>query len=296
MSANTVSTSSSAEYDVPLLDLRARHGWEILDVADIWRYRELLWILAMRDVRVRYKQTIVGAAWVVLQPITQMLIFTTLFTLLGRFPTDAKDGIPYAVSLYCALVPWKLFADSMSQSSESIVMNQGLITKVYFPRVIVPIAPIIASFVDFCVAFVVLIVLMACYQIVPTLAILSLPFFVLMVLASAFAVGLWTSAMNAIYRDTRYVFPFLIQLGFWVSPVVIESSVVYNSSKITPLLRIIYDLNPMVMVLNGFRWAMLGKPAPEMQAVITSVVGVSILLVGGLFYFRKMETYFADKV
>ncbi len=273
----------------PVMLIRPRRGWDLVDLADLWRYRELLWILALRDIKVRYKQTLIGVAWAIIQPVTTMIVFTVLFKLLGRFPCEGGP-VQYAVTTYCALLPWQLFAASVSQSSESLVGSRDLITKVYFPRIIIPIAPIFSALVDFAIAFVILIGLMAWCGISPGWALLTLPVFLLLAVASALAVSLWLSALNAIYRDLRYAVPFLLQVGFFVSPVVFETAI------IPPEWRSLYSINPMVGVLDGFRWALLGGHQPAIGPMFVSIVAVTALLLGGMVYFRRMERLFADRI
>lgn len=269
--------------------IRRRPGWQLFDWRELWHFRDLLWILALRDIKVRYKQTIVGAAWAVLQPISTMLVFSLLFHLMKAQPIS--DGVPYAVSLYCALLPWQLLANSLAAASESLVVNQNLITKVYFPRVLVPLAPILAALLDFAIAFIFLLVLMLWFGITPTWAVLAVPLLVAYAVLVALAAGLWCSALNALYRDVRYVVPFLLQLGMFVSPVVYQTQAVV-SERWQPL----YGLNPMVGVLEGFRWALLGQTPPDPRTMLASAVGVVLLLLGGIFYFRRVERTVADLV
>ena len=270
--------------------LKARPGWHLLDLGEVWRYRQLLWILALRDIKVRYKQAYIGAAWAVLQPLMIMGVFTVVFGLMRGM--QQAQMVSYAVSLYCALLPWQLFANSVTQSSESLVVHQQLVTKVYFPRVLVPLAPIVAALIDFAIAFVILIVLMAVQRIAPTWAVLAVPLLVLFAVLIAVSIGLWLSALNALYRDFRYVVPSLIMLGFVASPVFYEAA----DLKLAGTWDFIYRLNPMVTVLEGMRWALLGKVAPQTAPMIASIVVVTVVLVGGLFYFRRMERLFADRV
>lgn len=273
----------------PLLVIRARKGWELLDVADLWRYRELLGILAMRDIRVRYKQTFVGAAWALLQPLATMVVFTLIFTALGRAPVG--EGTPYALSTYCALLLWQLVATSVANSGESLITNQQLVTKVYFPRVIIPVAPILAAMVDFAIAMLILIPLMLYFGQAPTWNIVAAPLFVLMAAWAALVAGLWLSALNALYRDLRFAMPFLIQMGFLVSPVV------YETGKLVPQhWRKLYDLNPLVGILEGFRWSILGRGAAPVESITTAALMLSLGLITALVYFRRMERHFADRI
>ena len=267
--------------------IQSASRWKLLDLRGIWRHRDLLWILALRDIKVRYKQTIVGALWAVLQPLLMMVIFASLFQLLGRVP--AASDVPYAVTLFCALLPWQLFSSAVSQVSDSLIANQNLVTKVYFPRLILVFASALACLVDFCIAFGVLMILMFAYDIVPTPAFAALPFFVAFALLTALSIGIWLAALNALYRDFRYVLPFLIQIGFFLSPVVFETT-----TLIPPEWRTLYSLNPMVGVIEGFRWALLGRSDPPLLPLIISASVACCLLYGGLLYFRRMERTFAD--
>ena len=290
--------------------IRPPSGLRMLPIADLWRYRELLWFLALRDVIVRYKQTMLGAVWAVIPPLMQMAVFGTLFALLmGAAPT--VENVPYPISTFCALVPWTLFANAISKSGVSIVNNRNLITKVYFPRLIAPAAPILAAAVDFAIAFVVLCAIIACfeifnwapdYQFQATWALLLLPAFVLMTMLAALAVSLWLAALNAIYRDIGYVTRFLVQIWMYITPTIypaerirdgLESRLGEDGAAVA---MNIYYLNPMAGVVEGFRWAMLGQAPPSPVLLLTSAGIVLVLLVGGMFYFRHMERYFADLV
>ena len=263
--------------------------WNFVDLQELWRYRELLFILAMRDVKVRYKQTLVGAAWAILQPLLTMVVFTTLFSLLGRWPTEGT--LPYAVTLYCGLLPWQFFASAIVQSSESLVANRSLVTKIYFPRVIIPMAPVMAALVDFCIAFGILAGLMCWYGIVPGWQILLLPVFVALAISSAISIGIWLSALNSPYRDLRHAIPFLVQLGFFVSPVV------YDTKALIPQrFQFLYSLNPMVGVLEGFRWALLGKTEPPILPMLVSTVFILLLFTTGFIAFRRVESSLADRI
>jgi lipopolysaccharide transport system permease protein len=254
---------------------------------DLWAYRELLYFLAWRDFKVRYKQTVLGAAWAVIQPFFTMVVFSIFFGYLGKIPSD---GIPYPVFAYCALLPWSLFAHALGESSNSLVNNQSLITKVYFPRLIVPIAPLFVGLVDFGIAFVVLFGMMLFYKIVPGVAILTVPLFVLLAVLTALAVGMWLSALNVEYRDVRHTIPFLTQLWLFATPVA------YPSSLLPEPWRSLYGLNPMAGVVEGFRWALLGHTRAPGPLIAVSVGAVIVLLIGGLWYFTRMERTFADVV
>jgi len=275
--------------------IRAPRGWVPIDLRELWRYRELIGFLALRDIKVRYKQSLLGMAWAVLQPLTTMVVFTLLFGLLlgsGHLPT--VEGVPYAVSTYCALVPWQLFATSLTASGGSLVANQHLITKVYFPRLVTPVAPILAALADFAVAFAVLVAMMLAYGVTPGPALLAAPLFVLLTVATSLAAALWLSALNAIYRDVRHALPFLVQLWMFATPVVYTSASVLGDAP--GWLRTLYATNPMTGVVEGFRWSLLGAPAPPLRELCASILVVVALLVGGAFAFRRMERTFEDLV
>jgi len=274
----------------PALIIRPTPGWAPLNLRELWRYRELLWFLALRDVQVRYKQTALGAAWAVIQPLFTMLVFSIFFGYLGGISQRVEGDIPYPVYTFCALLPWQLFAFALLQSSSSVVSNRGLITKVYFPRIIVPIAPLLCGLLDFAISFVVFLVLMLGYGILPGWAVLTLPLFLLLALMTSLAVGLWLSALNAIYRDVQYTLAFLTQFWLFLTPVA------YPSSIVPEQWRWLYGLNPMAGVVDGFRWALLGTADPPGPMLWVSVLSVTVLLIGGLFYFRRMENVFADVV
>lgn len=262
-------------------------GSLVQKLSDLWLYRDLLYFLALRDFKVRYKQTVLGATWAIIQPFFTMVVFSVFFGYLAKMPSD---GIPYPVFAYCALLPWSLFAHALGESSNSLVSNQSLITKVYFPRLIVPIAPLFVGLVDFGIAFVVLLAMMTYYGLVPGPTIFLLPFFVLLAVATALAVGMWLSALNVQYRDVRYTIPFLTQLWLFATPVV------YPSSLLPEPWRSLYGLNPMAGVVEGFRWALLGQSTAPGPLLAISVLTVILLLIGGLWYFNKMEQTFADVV
>jgi len=254
---------------------------------DLWAYRELLYFLAWRDFKVRYKQTVLGAAWAIIQPLFTMVVFSIFFGYLGKIPSD---GIPYPVFAYCALLPWSLFAHALNESSNSLVNNQGLITKVYFPRLIIPIAPLFVGLVDFGIAFVVLLGLMLFYGILPGFPLIAAPLFVLMAVVTALAVGMWLSALNVQYRDVRYTIPFVTQLWLFATPVA------YPSSLLPEPWRSLYGLNPMAGVVEGFRWSLLGRTTAPGPLIAVSCLAVIALLIGGLWYFNRMEQTFADIV
>jgi len=262
-------------------------GWAPLHLREIWQYRELLYFLTWRDVKVRYKQTVLGAAWAVAQPLLTMLVFSIVFGRLARLPSD---GIPYPLFAYCALVPWGYFSNALAHASNSLVDHGRLITKVYFPRLLLPAASITGGLLDLGMSFLVLLGLMAYYGIAPTGAIWSLPLFVLLAAATAFAASLWLSALNVQYRDVKYIIPFLMQVWLFATPVA------YSTSLVPARWRPLVGMNPMSGVVDGFRWALLGKPSAPGGTLAVSIVTVSVLLIGGLFWFRRMERQFADAI
>jgi lipopolysaccharide transport system permease protein len=270
-----------------VLIIKPTKGWVNLRLKDIWDYRELLYFLVWRDIKVRYKQTVLGAAWAVIQPFFAMVVFTVFFGKLAKVPSD---GLPYPVFAFTALLPWQLFAYALTESGNSLVASQQLIKKVYFPRLAIPIAAVLSGLVDFAIAFVVLLGMMFYYGIYPTGAIVFLPLFILFAVATALAAGLWLSALNVEYRDVRYTIPFLTQFWLFATPVV------YPSSLVPKPWRIFYGLNPMAGVVEGFRWALLGKSGGMGPLMLVSVLVVIVLLIGGLIYFRRVEKTFADLV
>jgi lipopolysaccharide transport system permease protein len=269
------------------LVIRPSKGWVSLNLGDLWRYRELVFFLTWRDISVRYKQTVLGIAWVVLQPFFTMVIFSLVFGLLGKLPSD---GLPYPIFTYTALLPWQLFAYSLAESGNSLVANQNLITKVYFPRIVIPISATLGGLVDFAIAFVLLLGMMLFYGIRPTAAVWTLPLFLLLALVTALGAGLWLSALNVQYRDVRYTIPFLVQFWMYASPVA------YSSTLIPEQWRALYGINPMAGVVEGFRWALLGAGKAPGTLLIVSVIASLVLFITGLIYFRRMERTFADKV
>src|SRR5437870_8772869 len=267
-----------ASADLPVFFIKPESGLASLGLKELWEYRELLYFLTWRDIKVRYKQTVLGAAWAIIQPFFMMVVFSLFFGRLARVPSD---GIPYPVFAYCALLPWQLFAHALSESSNSLVANERLITKVYFPRLCVPISAVLGGLIDFAIAFVVLLLMMAYYGIHPTWAVFTLPGFLLLAIATALGVGLWLSALNVKYRDVRYTIAFLIQ--FWL----VATPVAYPSSLIPIRWRALYGLNPMAGVVEGFRWALLGKSEGPGAMLAVSVVVVAMIVLGGLYYFRR---------
>ena len=268
------------------LVIQPASGWEGLGLRELWRYRELIYFLTWRDIKVRYKQTALGAAWAILQPVLTMLIFSIIFGELARLPSE---GIPYPIFTYTALLPWQLFAFSLATSSNSLVGSQNLVSKVYFPRLVIPIASVLPALVDFALSFVVLAGMMAFYRIPLTPRVLALPLLLGLAMMTALAVGIWLSALNVEYRDVRYVVPFLTLFWQYATPVA------YSSSLIPERWRLLYGLNPMTGVVEGFRWALLGKG--DVSTLLWLSAGIVVLLlVTGLTYFRRMETSFADVI
>lgn len=261
--------------------------WEGINLREIWAYRELLYFLTWRDVKVRYKQTAIGVAWAVLQPLLTMVVFSVIFGALIRVPSD---GLPYPVFVYVALLPWNFFAAAMTRASSSLVNDASLITKVYFPRLLLPVSAVLSMTLDFGVAFVILLAMMGWYGIVPGVALLTLPLFLLLAFTTALGCGLWLSALNVRYRDIAYVTPFLIQIWFFITPVA------YPSSIIPERWRALYGLNPMAGVVEGFRWALLDTATAPGATIVVSTAVVVVLFLGGVFCFRRMEHGFADVV
>jgi lipopolysaccharide transport system permease protein len=284
--AEAASLSRSGS-ELPVIVIRPSHGWVSLRLRDLWEYRELLYFLVWRDVKVRYKQTVLGAAWAIIQPFFTMVVFSLFFGRLAKMPSD---GIPYPIFSYAALVPWTFFASGLSQSSNSLVGSANLITKVYFPRLVMPISSVISGTVDFVLAFIVLLGMMLFYGIVPTINVIWLPLLLLLALVAALGVGLWLSAMNVQFRDVRYVVPFLTQFWLFATPIA------YPSSLLSEPWRTLYGLNPMVGVVEGFRWALLGTNTAPGFVIIASSLAALFLLASGAFYFRRMEKTFADVV
>ena len=270
-----------------ILVIQPSKGWTALGLAELWRYRELIFFLSWRDIMVRYKQTALGIAWAVIQPVFTMIIFSVFF---GRLAGMPSDGLPYPIFVYCALLPWQLFAFSLTESSNSLVANQQLITKVYFPRLVIPISAVLASLVDFMIAFVLLIGMIWHYHIIPTQALWTLPLFVLLAVSLALGVGLWLSALNVRYRDVRYTLPFLTQVWLFATPIA------YPSSLVPEPWRVLYGINPMAGVVEGFRWALLNTGTAPGDMLTVSVVVTLVIVVSGLYYFRRMERTFADTV
>ncbi len=269
--------------------IKPTKGLAALNLRDLWRYRELIYFMIWRDVKVRYKQTLLGAAWAIIQPVLTMIVFTFLFGRIAKLPTDGD--IPYPIFSYTALLPWGLFVAALNQASRSLTSNQNMVTKIYFPRLVLPLSSILSGLVDFVIAFVILIGLMIYYQAAPSIHVIwALPFFLLLTIITALGVALWLSAINVQYRDVNYALPFMTQFWLFVTPVA------YSSNLISDKWQLIYSLNPMAGVVNGFRWALLGVGNGPDTGLWVSIGVALILLVSGLFYFRNMEKTFADTI
>jgi lipopolysaccharide transport system permease protein len=262
-------------------------GWLDLRLSEVWAYRELLYFMVWRDVKVRYKQTVIGVSWVVFQPLMTMGIFTLFFGRLAKLPSD---GLPYPVFYFTALVPWTYFALALQNCTNIVVDNQRVITKVFFPRLVLPISAVISGLVDFCIGFVVMCVVLAVYHTRPGIAALWLPVLVLLAVLTALGVGLWMSALNALYRDVKYVVPFMVQFWMFASPVA------YPSSLVPVRWRWLYGLNPMAGVIDGFRWSLTGHGTPPGPLLLASAAAVVLVLLGGLVFFQRMEGAVADRV
>lgn len=273
--------------EVPRIRLQRSDGWRALNLREIWQYRELLYFLSWRDIKVRYKQTLLGVLWAIIQPFFTMVVFSIFFGKLAKIPSD---GIPYPIFAFAALVPWTLFANALTQSSNSLVQSANLLKKVYFPRLIIPISSVLAGTVDFLLAFILLLAMMLFYGILPTVNIVWLPFFLLLTCGTALGVGLWLSAMNVKFRDVRYTVPFLTQFWLFATPIA------YPSSLLSDPWRTLYGLNPMAGVIEGFRWALLGTETAPGSLIVVSVFTMVILLGTGLAFFRRVEKTFADVV
>jgi lipopolysaccharide transport system permease protein len=259
-----------------------KHYWR-----DLWNYRELFFFLAWRDIAVRYKQTVIGVAWSIIRPVLVMIIFSVIFGRLAQMPSE---GVPYPILVFSALLPWQLFANALSESSNSLISNANMISKVYFPRLAIPTSSVVVSFIDFAISFSILIVLMVWYQFTPGTLVLLLPLFVLLACCAALGAGLWMASLNVKYRDFRYIVPFIVQFGLYISPVGFSSSVVPSQW------RFLYSINPMVGVIDGFRWTILGHTQLYWPGFILSIGLVALLLSSGLWYFRKTERTFADVI
>ncbi len=295
MSDTSLATKSKSNQEVETLILKPSKGWVALNLKDLWRFRELAYFLTWRDIKVRYKQTILGAAWAVLQPLMQMIVLNFLFGRLGNISTG---DIPRPLFTFAGLLPWNLFSKALSDASRSLVSNRNMITKVYFPRLLVPFSSILSGVVDFMIAFVILLGMMAYYKYPLTSAIWALPVFLFISLIAALGIGLWLSAWNLHYRDVGYILPFMTQMWLFLSPVPYPlSEAVDKLQGMFPFqIEKLYLLNPMAGVVEGFRWALLGGESAPVEGLVFAMVVSIVLLVSGMFYFRRMERTFADMV
>ncbi len=273
----------------PLREFGPESDWKLVDLKEMWVYRELGWVLAKRDFQVRYRQAIIGMAWAIVQPLATVLIFAVLFYLVKAKPTD--ESLPFVVVALCGMLPWQLFATTLRDASDSLVGNRELVTKTYFPRLILPISVMLTSIVDFLIGLLVLAIVCAIFGVVPSANIVYLPIFFVLAAIAAMAGGIWFSALNALYRDIHYVVPFLIQIGLYVSPVLYQSD-----SVIPEQWRWLYSLNPMVVVIEGFRWSILGTKPPEFYPMLLSTASTFLLLIPGLLFFKRVEKVVADEI
>lgn len=280
-------TSTTSKHQDDVIFLRPSRGWAALNLRDLWQYRELIYFLTWRDIKVRYKQTVLGAAWAIIQPLVNMVVLTIIF---GRLANMSTEGLPRPIFIFTALLPWGLFSKALSDAGRSMLSNRSMITKVYFPRLIIPLASVMGGVLDFLIQFLVLIGMMLYYKITPTAATWTLPFFLILALVTALGFGLWLSALNVLYRDVGYILPFLTQIWLLLTPVA------YSASEVPEQWQLVYALNPMVGVVEAFRWALLGtETAPGPMLAVST--GISLfLLVTGMYFFRRMERTFADMV
>jgi lipopolysaccharide transport system permease protein len=274
--------------NVPEILIQPSKGWVSLGLRELWAYRELLYFLTWRDIKVRYKQTILGATWAIIQPFMTMVVFSLFFGKLANVPSD---GIPYPIFSYAALVPWTFFANGLTHASTSLVSGANMIKKVYFPRLAIPLATVSSGFVDFALSFSILLLMMLFYGITPTINLIWVPCFLLLTVCTSLGTSLWLSAMNVQFRDVRYTIPFITQFWMFITPIAYPSSLIENR-----LLRMVYALNPMVGVTDGFRWALLGTNTNPGSVIIVSSIAAFALLISGAFYFRRLEKTFADVV
>jgi len=286
-SVRTILNGSTVGSSEPSVVIEPRRGLFHLDLKSIWQYRVLLYFLVWRDLKVRYKQTIIGVGWAIIQPFISMVIFTLIFGIFARLPSD---GLPYPIFAYTALLPWNYFASALNRCTASVVGDANLVTKVYFPRLVLPLVGTISGLIDFLISFILLLGLMAWYGIPPTVRALSIPLFLFFALLTALAVGLWLAAINVRYRDVGYTMPFVMQVWMFLSPIV------YPTSIIPQKYRVLYTLNPMVGVIEGFRWALLGKGSPDLLVITVSAAVVCVVLLTGLVFFKRMEQTFADVI
>jgi homopolymeric O-antigen transport system permease protein len=280
-------TEIKSGMDLPVIRISSSTNWLALRLSELWDYRELLYFFVWRDIKVRYKQTAIGAAWAVLQPLMTVVSFTIIFDKFAKMPSD---GFPYPVFSYAALLPWNYFASSLNRSIGSVVGDANLITKVYFPRLLLPISATVSGLVDFGISFIFLLVMMAWYGIMPTWGTLLLPCFILLAMLTALAVGLWLSVINVRFRDVGQATAFFIQIWLFASPVA------YPVNVVPEKWRALYSLNPMAGVIEGFRWALLGKQMPDIASILISIAMVLLLVVGGIIFFKRLENTFADVV
>lgn len=283
----TKESSASSAYADPTVVIEPHGPLLALDLKAVWDYRELIYFFVWRDLKVRYRQTVIGIGWAVLQPLLTMVIFSAVF---GTFAKIPSDGLPYPIFMFAALLPWNLFSSSLTRGGTSVVGNAGLISKIYFPRLILPLSGILSPIVDFAIAFVILGGMMVWYRVLPTWGVLALPLFLSLALLTALAVGLWLSALNVRYRDVGHTIPFFIQAWMFASPIA------YPVSLVPEKWRLLYSLNPMAGVIEGFRWALLGKDSPDFGVIAASAVMVFALLIPGIWYFKYTERTFADLI
>ena len=287
MNQTSIQSASTSKKQEEVLLLQPSRGWASLNLRDLWLYRELIYFLTWRDIKVRYKQTLLGAGWAIIQPLVNMVVLTIIFGNFAKMPTG---GIPRPIFTFAALLPWGLFSKALSDAGRSILSNRSMITKVYFPRLIIPLSSVLGGVVDFMIQFVIMMGMMLYFHTPPTPAVWTLPFFLLLALITALGFGLWLSALNALYRDVGYVLPFLTQCWLLASPVA------YSASVVPEKWQLVYALNPMAGVVEGFRWALLGtQEAPGPMLAVSASISV-ILLISGMYYFRRMERSFADMV
>ncbi len=270
-----------------MIIIQPSRGWRHIDFREIWAYRELLYFFTWRDLKIRYKQTVIGVLWAILQPFLTMVVFSVFF---GQFIKVPSDGVPYPIFVYLGLLPWTLFAQSLSRAAESVTSNSNLIKKVYFPRLIIPVAASLSALIDFLISFVILLAMMVFYKIVPSSGIIYFPFLVVLTFCCSIGIGFWLAAINVLYRDVRYAIPFVIQLGMYITPVI------YPVSIVPPKYAWLVYLNPMTGIIEGFRAALLGGRAFPVEGIMISVVMTVVFLLTGIFYFRKVERVFADLI
>jgi len=287
MKLTNLQSDKPALTNTPMIHIAPSKGWISMGLKDIWEYRELLGIFVWRDLKVRYRQTVIGALWAILQPLLTMVIFSIFF---GRLAGIPSDEIPYPIFSFAGLVPWTFFANSINQASNSLVNSADMIKKIYFPRITMPMAAVLASFVDFVLAFIILLGMMLYYDFIPTINVIWLPLLILLTMMTGLGVSFWLSALNVQFRDVRYMIPFITQAWLFATPVA------YPSSLLTEPWRTIYGINPMVGVIEGFRWALLGTDAAPEHLIIVSFIVAFFIFISGAVYFRRMEKTFADVI